>query len=156
MVVVEKFCIREEEIELSKFRSTLSVYLSGPITHVEPSWRADIAEDLEKIGRENSISVQVYIPEESENESDKYIINRDLEAIEKSDLIISYVFSETFGTPMEIFYSYHVLRKTTFVVCTFRKVSPWLTGNSTRLFKTIKGFFAFWDRYLKENYGGAD
>lgn len=137
---------------MTKFLNTLSVYLSGPITHVDPSWRLDVAEELERIGREVSFCVQVYIPEESKELNAQSIKQRDLRAIEKLDIVICYIFAETFGSSMEIFYSYHDLRKPTFVICPYRNISPWLTANSTKLYKSLKGFYRFFSNYLKEQY----
>lgn len=134
------------------FLCTLSVYLSGPISHVEPSWRLDVAEELERVGREVNVCVQVYIPGESSDLSDKCIIERDLQAIERLDIVVCYIFAETFGSSMEIFYSYHILRKPTFVICPYRKISPWLSGNSNKLYKSLKGFYKFFSSYLKEQY----
>lgn len=153
MVAVEKFYTREEEMELTKFLNTLSVYLSGPISYTEPSWRLDFAEKLEKVGKENSVKVDVYIPLEAKEESAQTIINRDLDMIQRVDLIVSYIFCPTSGTPVEMFYCHTILKKPVYCLCTIKNPSPWIIGFATKLYKTEQGFFAFFDRMLKEQYG---
>lgn len=140
---------------MNGFRSTIDVYLGGPITYVDEGWRTEIAENLEKIGATSLVEVRVYIPQESPEMADGEIIDRDLKAISKSDIVVAYFFSETYGTSMECFYAFYMLKKPVFIICPLKKISPWLTGNSTKLYKSLKGFYAFFERYLQDSYQGG-
>jgi len=140
---------KEEEKEEMNFLNTISVYLSGPITYANPEWRTEFSEQLERIGQEYSVKVQVYIPLEAEEDSPELIIKRDLEAIQRSDLVVAKVWTTTYGTPMEMFYAYAILKKPVLTFCPLRTPSPWIIGHSTKIYKTEKGFFRFWASYLK-------
>jgi hypothetical protein len=140
-----------ERNDALRFLNTLTVYLAGAITYTEPEWRESFAKKLEKVGEEYSVKISVYIPLEAKEEPPQAIISRDLEAIQKVDFLISFIFCPTYGTPIEMFYCYSILRKPVFCLCTLRDVSPWITGHSTKLYKTEKGFLNFLGEWLREN-----
>jgi nucleoside 2-deoxyribosyltransferase len=64
-------------------------------------------------------------------------IQRDLEDIEKCDLLIAYVPKLSAGTCMELFYA-KLKRKKTICICTMTDISPWIAHHSDTKLKNIE------------------
>lgn len=126
----------------------MRTYLSGPIFSVTKeeasSWRLKAKEALAKMGIEGLIP-RPYVQGECVHE----LVGDDMKDIESSDFIISHIPPNTVmaGTPMEIFYTAHVLKRP---VYTFPKnPSPWYMKWSTKSFDTLEKLLEF----VKEEHG---
>jgi len=76
-----------------------------------------------------------------------YIVNRDLNVIEHCDGVVAFIKKgkESFGTPMEFFYSSRILHKKTFAITKNHAGHPWIRGLATEVFKTPEDFEVFID-----------
>jgi nucleoside 2-deoxyribosyltransferase len=73
-------------------------------------------------------------------------IRRDLEDIEKCDILIAYLPKLSAGTCMELFYA-KLKGKKTICICQIKNPSPWITTHSDIILKKIKELKGI----LKEN-----
>lgn len=64
-------------------------------------------------------------------------IKRDLEDIEKCDILIAYMPKLSAGTCMELFYA-KMRGKKTICICKIKNPSPWITIHSDIILKRIK------------------
>jgi len=64
-------------------------------------------------------------------------IQRDLEDIEKCDLLVAYLPKLSAGTCMELFYA-RLKRKKTICVCLMPSISPWIAYHSNMILKSIE------------------
>ncbi len=64
-------------------------------------------------------------------------IKRDLEDIEKCDILIAYMPRLSAGTCMELFYA-KMKEKKTICICKIRNPSPWITTHSDIILKKVK------------------
>jgi len=78
------------------------------------------------------------------------IVKRDLELIEKSSGLVAFLEldAKSIGTPIEIFYSSHILNKLTYVITKTCKGHPWISGLATEIFNSKEDF----EKYLFEKY----
>jgi len=65
------------------------------------------------------------------------IVKRDLELIDKCDILIAYIYEKTFGTTMELFYAYNKGKQVYVVTNPEFALDPWLKSHSTRRFYFI-------------------
>lgn len=64
-------------------------------------------------------------------------IRRDLEDIEKCDVLIAYMPRLSAGTCMELFYA-KLKGKKTICICRLKNPSPWITAHSDMVIKRIE------------------
>lgn len=80
------------------------------------------------------------------------IVGRDLHHIAKQDGIVAFLEKEqnSVGTPMEIFYNSHMLRKPTYVISETLEGHPWIKTLSTKIFSSEPDFEQYiWTTQLK-------
>ena len=63
-------------------------------------------------------------------------IRRDLEDIEKCDVLVAYLPKLSAGTCMELFYA-KIKEKRTICICTIENPSPWIAFHSDVMLKSI-------------------
>lgn len=126
----------------------MKTYLSGPIFSVTKEeanvWRFKAKSFLAKMDIEGIIP-RPFV----QGECVYKLVEDDMNNIKDSSFVISHIPLNTAmaGTPMEIFYTAHVLKKP---VYTFPKnPSPWYKRWSTKSFDTLEELLEF----VKENYG---
>jgi len=73
------------------------------------------------------------------NVSSKGFIQRDLEDIEKCDILVAYLPRVSAGTCMELFYARSRGKKTV-TICRIKNPSPWIIAYSDIILKNIKEF----------------
>lgn len=93
----------------------LNVYLAGPINKGESNWRVKFVSN-DKVNYVN--------PENWNVENCGNIVDNDIEAIKKCDLIFCYCQFLTAGTSMELVYA-HKYNKPVILVIPRKLVSPW-------------------------------
>lgn len=109
-----------------------SVYLAGPIHHVDDdgrTWRQYVEEQTSI----SCINPLDYYDDSYQSWSDQQIIEQDLSLIDQADaVVVNWELVPMAGTPMEMFYANHVHDKP--VVAAFDgaedDLSPWVTGHS--------------------------
>jgi len=115
-----------------------SVFISGPIQGVETeqSYRNVIREICTKCGCEvvDPWMREKVIYRGTENGWWNRVpvadfIRRDLEDIEKCDILIAYLPILSAGTCMELFYA-RLRKKKTICICQFENPSPWIIAHS--------------------------
>jgi len=78
------------------------------------------------------------------------IVNKDLELISKSDIIVALVPFPTVGVSMEIRIAYAEFNKPVYVLTTFsQKLHPWLKVHSTKMFTSERSLFRSLKKLLK-------
>lgn len=122
------------------------VFVSGPIQGMETdqSYRTAIREICARCGYE------VFDPWKREriiyNGSEHGwwnrvpvadFIRRDLEDIEKCDILVAYLPRLSAGTCMELFYA-KLKKKKTICICQIEDVSPWITFHSNVILRAIE------------------
>lgn len=132
------------------------VFISGPIqgTETEQSYRAVIGEICVRLGFE------VVDPWEREKVIykgtahgwwDKVptadFIRRDLEDIEKCDVLVAFLPKLSAGTCMELFYA-KLKGKKTVCICQLENPSPWIVFHSDIVLKSIRDL----EKALTENF----
>ena len=123
-----------------------TVFISGPIQGMETrqSYRTAIQriciqcgfETIDPWERENVL----YKGTQQEwwnKVSAASFIRRDLEDIEKCDLLVAYLPKLSAGTCMELFYA-KISGKRTICICTIESPSPWITFHSDVLIKNFE------------------
>ncbi|MEM3726629.1 MAG: nucleoside 2-deoxyribosyltransferase [Candidatus Bathyarchaeia archaeon] len=122
------------------------VFISGPIQGFEDkqSYRTAIREICINCGCEVFDPWErekiIYKSEESgwwEKVSTAGFIKRDLEDIERCDVLIAYMPTLSAGTCMELFYA-KLKGKTTICICQLKNPSPWITFHSDIIIKNIE------------------
>jgi len=87
----------------------------------------------------------------------QWIIDTDLEAIRKSDMLIAICPEKdhpSVGTYMEIFYANRVLNIPVLTYAPdYVKNHPWIIGNSDRVFNNMNNLYAFLVWFLEEQDG---
>jgi hypothetical protein len=129
----------------------MKTYLSGPIFCVSKEaaagWRNTAKAALAEMGIE-AIIPRPFIPGEDVHG----LVADDMRDIRSSEFLISHIPLDTVmaGTPMEIFYTNHVLNRP---VYTFPKnPSPWYLRWSTQSFDTLEELL----QYVKETHGSPE
>jgi len=124
------------------------VFLSGPIQGMETrqDYRDRLRRLLLRYGYEPVDPWQrervLYRGEAEEwwrNVSSKGFIQRDLEDIEKCDILVAYLPRVSAGTCMELFYARSRGKKTV-TICRIKNPSPWIIAYSDIILKNIKEF----------------
>lgn len=77
-----------------------------------------------------------------------YFIKRDLEDIDRCNVLIAFLPTLSAGTCMELFYAKRK-SKATIVISNIESLSPWIIHHTDQFFKTIEEF----QNHLKENHG---
>lgn len=133
---------------------TKKVFISGPIQGVEEkqSYRDRLRELLLRYGYEpvdpwqREKALYRGPPEKWwNNVPPEGFIQRDLEDIEKCDILIAYMPRLSAGTCMELFYA-KLKNKKTVTICHLENPSPWITTHSDKLIKNIREL----EKLLKE------
>jgi nucleoside 2-deoxyribosyltransferase len=134
-----------------------SVYLAGPIHGVEHDqhYRERLRQLL------NTFEYDVIDPWEREkveysftgeewwrNVPSTYFIRRDLEDIDRCNVLIAFLPILSAGTCMELFYAKRK-GKVTIVISNMESLSPWIIYHTDHFFKTIDEF----QNHLEENHG---
>jgi nucleoside 2-deoxyribosyltransferase len=122
------------------------VFISGPIQGVETqqSYRIAIKQICVRCGFEAVDPWErervLYGREQSEwwnKVPAASFIQRDLEDIEKCDLLVAYLPKLSAGTCMELFYA-RIKGKQTVCICLIKSPSPWITFHSDTIIKSIE------------------
>lgn len=131
--------------------SARKVFISGPIQGMErdQSYRDRIAGILLDHGYEPIDSWKrekvVYSTTGKEwwkNVPPTGLIWRDLEDIDRCDMLVAYLPKLSAGTCMELFYA-KTRGKTTVVICKLENPSPWIIAHSDILLKSMNEFNDF-------------
>ncbi|MEM2994654.1 MAG: nucleoside 2-deoxyribosyltransferase [Candidatus Bathyarchaeia archaeon] len=121
------------------------VFISGPIQGVEAeqSYRDVISEICVRCGYEpvdpwkrEKILYRTAEPDWWSKVSPVDFIRRDLEDIEKCDVLVAYFPRLSAGTCMELFYA-KLRDKKTICICQIENPSPWITVHSDIIIKDI-------------------
>jgi nucleoside 2-deoxyribosyltransferase len=122
------------------------VFISGPIQNMETeqSYRDVISEICVRCGYEpvdpwqrEKILYRATEPDWWSKVSAVDFIKRDLEDIEKCDVLIAYFPKLSAGTCMELFYA-KLKGKKTICICQIENPSPWITAHSDMIIKNIE------------------
>ena len=124
----------------------MKVFISGPIQGMETqqSYRTAIQQICARCGfetidpwerekilyRETQAEWWNKVPAAS-------FIRRDLEDVQKCDLLVAYLPKLSAGTCMELFYA-KIKEKRTICICTIENPSPWITFHSDVMLKSIR------------------
>lgn len=124
----------------------LKAFISGPIQGMEAkqSYREEISRICVRCGYEPVDPWQrekVIYREEEPSLREKAVladlIRRDLEDIEKCDVVIAYLPKLSAGTCMELFYA-KMKGKKTICICKLKNPSPWIIVHCDVILKKIK------------------
>ncbi len=124
------------------------VFLSGPIQGMETrqNYRDRLRQLLLRYGYEpvdpwQREKVLYRGPSEEwwRNVPTKGFIQRDLDDIEKCDVLVAYLSKVSAGTCMELFYARSRGKKTV-TICRIKNPSPWIIAYSDIILKNIKEF----------------
>ena len=134
-----------------------SVYLAGPIHGVEHNqhYRArlrrlfsefeyDVIDPWEREKIEYSFTGEEWW----RNVPSTYFIQRDLEDIDRCNVLIAFLPTLSAGTCMELFYAKRK-GKATIVISNMESLSPWIIHHTDYFFETIEEF----QSHLKKNRG---
>jgi len=122
------------------------VFLSGPIQGMEErqSYRDKLNRMLLRYGyepvdpwRREKVLYRGPPKEWWKNVPPKGFIQRDLEDIERCDILIAYLSRLSAGTCMELFYA-KMNGKKTVTVCKIKDPSPWITAHSDIIVGSMK------------------
>jgi len=124
------------------------VFLSGPIQGMET--RQDYRDRLRKLllrygyepvdpWQREKVLYRGPSKEWWRNVPSKGFIQRDLEDIEKCDILVAYLPRVSAGTCMELFYAKSRGKKTV-MICRIKNPSPWIIVYSDIILKNIKEF----------------
>jgi len=131
------------------------IFISGPIQGMEKdqSYREIIRETCKRHGfkpidpwmREK---ILYRVGNAPRNRGSKFFnfIKRDLEDIERCDILVAYLPRLSTGTCMELFYA-KLKGKKTVTICEIENPSPWITAHSDVILRRIEEL----DEYLKKN-----
>lgn len=72
----------------------------------------------------------------------KFIIERDLNQIAKANGLVAFIEkdSQSFGTPMELFYNSRILQRPSYVITATQLGHPWVRGLANKCFKNKENF----------------
>lgn len=117
-----------------------TIYLAGAIQNCSDSqcidWRNEVKNRL--YNKYNILDPMDRDYRGIEVESVKEIISGDEKDIDNSDIILAMAELPSWGTAMEIRDAFNWKNKQVIVVCSKDRPSPWLIGNSHKIFKTLK------------------
>jgi nucleoside 2-deoxyribosyltransferase len=122
------------------------IFISGPIQCMEKeqSYRQTIREICARYGYETidpwEREKTIYRGTEHDwwnNVPAADFIRRDLEDIEKCDILVAYLPKLSAGTCMELFYA-KLKNKQTICICQIKTPSPWITVHSDIILKKIE------------------
>jgi nucleoside 2-deoxyribosyltransferase len=125
---------------------TGKVFISGPIQGMETkqNYRKVIREICVQCGYDvidpwerEKIIYEGSEPEWWEKVPAADFIKRDLEDIEKCDVLVAYIPKLSAGTCMELFYAKHKGKKT-ICICKIKNPSPWILTHSDIIIKKIE------------------
>jgi nucleoside 2-deoxyribosyltransferase len=126
-----------------------TAFVSGPIQGMETKqgYRKTLARILTKHGykvldpwkREHVLYRHISCQKWWNKVPPNKFIQRDLEDIEKSDLLVAYLPKLSAGTLMELFYA-RQKGKITVIITRLKNLSPWIIVHSNLIFKTVKQF----------------
>ena len=124
----------------------MKVFISGPIQGMETqqSYRASIKRICARCGFETIDPWErekiLYLGNQAEWWDKVPIasfIRRDLEDVQKCDVLVAYLPKLSAGTCMELFYA-KTKKKRTICICTIENPSPWITFHSDVMLKSIR------------------
>jgi len=123
-------------------------FISGPIHEMEKkqSYRDKISSLLIKYGYEpidpwkrEKVLYREPAEEWWNNVSPRDFIRRDLEDIDRCDVLIAYLPKLSAGTCMELFYA-KLKGKKTVTICGINNPSPWIIEHSDVIIRSLKEF----------------
>jgi nucleoside 2-deoxyribosyltransferase len=123
----------------------MKVFISGPIQGMETqqSYRTAIQQICARCGFETvdpwereKILYRGTQPEWWNKVPAASFIRRDLEDVQKCDVLVAYLPKLSAGTCMELFYA-KIKEKRTICICTIENPSPWITFHSDVMLKSI-------------------
>jgi nucleoside 2-deoxyribosyltransferase len=106
----------------------LRIYLAGPIfgtTEEDQKWRQYVKKDLSARGYKviDPLELRDYRGQEKEKAFE--IVEKDLKDLKKSDILLIYAPTPSWGTAMEVVYAY-LQSKQIITVAPEKEISPWL------------------------------